>query len=168
MHGEVPDLEFDEYQSGVGFRVMARYGINELVSVGVKYLSSFEMNDTYGGPNFSSNAFQFGGRLSLLGTASPWRPYLGVSVLYSTADPWLWYTPDTGGLFQGISSLKGLGTGLEGGINYFISPRAYLDFSVNFVNGKYNNNVIAGQDYDEEVDYTILFFGLGFNYQLVY
>lgn len=158
------DLDFVNYVNGLGIRAQLRYGINEFFSVNMHYLQSFNLTDYSGGEDFSVNAFQFGGRFHLMETASQWRPFLGASLSYSTSNPEL-VIIDSG--IQGISSIKGLGIGLEGGGHYFFNPRTSLNFSANLVRGNYTNVVVAGQELTEDLNYTILYFALGFNYQLV-
>jgi len=158
------DLDFIDYLNGLGLRAQLRYGINESFSVGLNYLQSFKLEDYSGGKDFSVNAFQFEARLNLLGTQSKWRPTLAASLNYSTANPEL-VILETGQL--GLSTIKGLGLGVEGGINYYVNPKTALNFSANLITGNYTNVVVAGVELSEDLNYTILYFALGVRYQLV-
>ncbi len=155
------DLEQLEYMTTVGLKAKLNYGIDEMFSLGLNYIQSLKFK-YFDNTSFSLNVFQLEGRLHFGSTQSSLRPTIAANVLYSTSDPIL-----ISEQLESRSMLKGFGFGLNAGLKYFLNTNLSISGNVEYMNGRYTDNVFAGQEDEYTYNYNLISFTVGLNYTLV-
>ena len=153
-------LDDERHTASTSVKAKLNYGIDEMFSVGLNYLHSFNI-EQFIEPNFSANVFQLEGRINFGSTQSVLRPTIAANLSYSTSDPGL-----LEGDYHRMSLLKGFGFGVNAGLKYFLNTAMSISGNADFITGRYTDNVFDGEKDDQNYHFNLLSFTIGFNYKI--